>query len=527
MRLRTPIAALSAALIGLALLAPAPAVADPLGDAAAAMAREHLDAWDMAGAEKAVAKLTERYPDQASTLLMQGRLHLLEGRYEEAVAPLQQAVSLGGGAMALHYLQLAENTHDETKNYVHHTTRAGNFRISHKPGIDAVLVPYAEEALESAFEELTQLFGYTPPTPIRVELYPRVETLGKVSSLTVKAIKTSGTIALCKYNRLMVVSPRDLVYGYDWTDTLAHELIHLLITQKSRNKVPIWLHEGLAKHYEGLWRKGHKPALTRSSEDLLARALEKDALISFEDMSPSMALLPSQEATATAFAEVFTVIEFLEQRRGRGVAEQLVALMGQGKSDKEAVAAVAGVPWRRFQPTWEQFLKTKGLRKLDDAFDQRLLFRGTNTEAEELEALKGEEARRFTWLGDQLRLRERFRAAAKEYHKAIKIVGDKTPLIQSKLGYALLKLGLTDQAIDALESPLSHYPNYVLLHLYLGEAYLLRGEWETARKHLEEAVRLNPFDPDLHGHLAKVYEQLGEPELAERERKAHRLINKR
>ena len=58
-------------------------------------------------------------------------------------------------------------------------------------------------------------------------------------ALTEEEIKTSGTIALCKYNRLMITSPRDLVYGYGWADTVAHELIHLLINRRSRNTVPI------------------------------------------------------------------------------------------------------------------------------------------------------------------------------------------------------------------------------------------------------------------------------------------------
>ncbi|MCB9727666.1 MAG: tetratricopeptide repeat protein [Deltaproteobacteria bacterium] len=490
-------------------------------------AAQALRSWDQPAADAAAERLMAMAPSDPAVLLAAGHAALLGGRYAEAVEQLQQAVHLGAGEGAAHLLELAKATEEETRDYEEHLTASGHFLIRHAPGIDAVMVPYAEQVLESAWTELTPIFGHQPAPPVRVEIYPRVEVLGAVSSLTVDEIKTSGTIALCKYNRLMITSPRDLVYGYGWADTLAHEFIHLLVTQKSRNTVPIWIHEGLAKYFEGYWRRGHVPALDRRSEDLLARALGDGSLISFEAMSPSMAKLPSQEATATAFAEVFTVIQYLERQAGPAVAARLVSAMGEGRSDRDAVAEVAGIPWGRFEPAWKGFLKEAGLRRMDDVFDQRLLFKGQDTEASELDAIKGEAARKFVWLGDRMRLSERWKAAAKEYAKASAEVGPDTPIVQSKLGFALLQLGRVDEAIAALEPPLSLYPSYMLLRVYLGDAYLRRGDYERAREHLEAAILNNPFDPEVHGHLAKALSALGREAEAQRERQAQELVNRR
>ena len=55
---------------------------------------------------------------------------------------------------------------------------------------------------------------------------------------------------------------------------------------------------------------------------------------------------------------------------------------------------------------------------MEDVFDQRLLFRGHDTEADELETLKGETGRKYVWLADRLRLKGRLKAAVKEYRKA-------------------------------------------------------------------------------------------------------------
>ena len=489
-------------------------------------AEEALGAWNMAEAEAAIARLNAEAPQDPKHLRLTGELHLLRGEYEKAVEFLNQAVHSGSDPLAKHYLELAKNTHEETKGYVQHLTADGHWLISHPPGIDAVLVPYAEEALARIWRAHTQAFDFVPERPVRIEIYPTVDVLGAVSPLTVAEIRTSGTIALCKYNRLMVTSPRDLVYGYEWLDTIGHEFIHLLITKKSGNTVPIWLHEGLAKYYEAAW-KDVAPALERHSEALLAKAIAADSLISFEAMSPSMAKLPSQEATATAFAEVFTVIAFLNERHGRDVAAPLVDAMRRGQSDRDAVAALAGMPFDRFSRAWKAFLKQQGYRADAGDHDERLFFKGAHSEADELAELKADKARDFVWLGDRMRLKQRWKAAAKEYRQAVTVVGDRSPLVQAKLGLALLRQGAPEEAAVELEKPLAHSTHYVVLYVYLGEALLKMGRYADARVHLERALTLNPFDPDVHGNLAIVYDHLGEGALAARERQAHALVNAR
>ena len=77
-----------------------------------------------------------------------------------------------------------------------------------------------------------------------------------------------------------------------------------------------------------------------------------------------------------------------------------------------------------------------------------------------------------------------------------------------------------DDARAALSGALSVAPDYVLLPLLLGRVAALEGAHEEARRHLEHALHLNPFDIQVHGLLAGVYEASGEPELAARERQA-------
>ena len=160
---------------------------------------------------------------------------------------------------------------------------------------DEIVAYYAQEVPSRLTEELVKKLDFFPSEgteKIAVEIYPDARGLARATGLTIRQIETSGTIAVCKYHRLMIISPLAAANGYSWADTLAHEFIHLVISKKSRNTVPIWLHEGIAKYYESSWRTKPGQALSASSEKLLEKAVRDGGLITFEQMHPSMAKLP-------------------------------------------------------------------------------------------------------------------------------------------------------------------------------------------------------------------------------------------
>ena len=73
----------------------------------------------------------------------------------------------------------------------------------------------------------------------------------------------------------MIVSPKALVRGYPWLDTLTHEYTHYIVSRVSRNSVPIWLHEGLAKFEERRWRGPSGGGLPPAMDNLLSQALAR------------------------------------------------------------------------------------------------------------------------------------------------------------------------------------------------------------------------------------------------------------
>ena len=106
-----------------------------------------------------------------------------------------------------------------------------------------------------------------------------------------------------------------------------------------------------------------------------------------------MAKLPSQDATALAFAEVFSVIEYLTKNGGDEIPQKLVSLMAKGLSDRAAVSEVSGLTWTRFEASWKSYIRTRGYRRQNDGYRDRLVFRGQSSENDESALLKEREAR--------------------------------------------------------------------------------------------------------------------------------------
>ena len=311
-----------------------------------------LDAWDIEAAQRGLDDLLSRDRRSATAAYYRGRVLFEQGKYAEAVTAYEEARTRGAAQIEGFEIEarLAKAAAEEVKGDDVH--ESAHFVLLTKPGKDSLLAPYALEALERAYAALTQDLGVSPASKIRVEVYETAQALARVSPLTVAEIKASGTIALCKYNRLMITSPRALLRGYAWLDTLSHEFTHYLVTKKGRNTVPIWLQEGLAKFLETRWRGAPGQAVDESSAVLLTRAAREKKLIPFAAMHPSIAKLPTQEMAALAFAEVEAAIRLLHQRGGQRALTELVAAMAAGSSDESAVAQAYGKPFAQFEQDW-------------------------------------------------------------------------------------------------------------------------------------------------------------------------------
>lgn len=532
-----------------------PALAAPRHRDETLMAAQRLVAeWRVEAAAQLLAPLIASRSRDPEMELVRGQLQFYQGDYDGAVRSLRAGLAglrlPPAESQELRSIsELAAASAEVTRGFAEQRSPGGHFVIRYRRGRDEILVPYAAEALEKAWAALGEDFAgiadaeaARPAGPVRVEIYEDITDLARVSTLTIKEIETSGTIALCKWNRLMIVSPRALLRGYPWIDTLTHEYTHYIVTRVARGTVPIWLHEGLAKFEERRWRGPSGGGLTPTLESLLAGALAKKRFITFEQMSPSMAKLPSQEDTALAFAEVYSVVEYLHSKLGWAGLRRLLSELAHGNGDKGALAAVYGGPFVEFDRAWKSWLRSRKLRTRAGMYTPRLRFKKTpgqpaaqagrsgSPPAPQDDDDSGEigdpKARSFVRLGGLLRARGRLLPAAMEYEKAQGILGAGHPLLALKLGRTYLELGDLDHAISSLEPARESYTDLPGINAALGSAWLKKGEVRKAVPYLEAAIATSPFDPSIHCGLVQAYKQLQSP-LAERAAAACSLLGGR
>jgi tetratricopeptide (TPR) repeat protein len=491
-----------------------------------------LDAWDVPGARQALQELETLLPVGTEPLkYFQGRVAFEEGRYEEAVKLLEAA---GIEDKPGSYLRLAKDTQAIVKDHLR--AESEHFIFFYPKGKEEVLVPYALETLEAIHRALVEDLGHRPPGgKIRVEVVNNARELSKVSTLTYQQIQTTGTIAICKFNKLMVTSPKAVARGYDWQDTLSHEYIHLVVSQMSRNTVPIWLHEGLAKFLESRWRGKPGLAMTPSTQALLGRRVKADTLIPFEKMHPSIAMLPTAEDAATAFAEVYYAIDYVYTTKGNKALRDIILGLKEGKTDRKSVEDAMGMPFALFEKSWLSHIKKQSFPKellpreevvlaenakggKDDKKKGREISFGDFAEVTEVEA------RKYAHLGELLRERNRVKAAAEEYGKAHRVVGDKYESVSNKYALALLELRRLDEAEQVLRGSLRVHPGSASTSVHLGRILLFRKDYPKAKQAYLEALAADPFDPEIHIALTRIHGALGESALAGRARKAGTVL---
>ena len=500
-----------------------------------------LEAWDIEGAQKGLDDLVADYPDTPETAYFRGRVLFEQGKYEEAAKAFEAA---GGGrdlrkgpSQLANDLKLAKAAAEETSG--DETFESAHFVLKTRPGKDTLLAPYALEALERAYLGLTKDLGIEPEAKVRVEVYDSARSLAHVSPLTVEEIKASGTIALCKHNRLMITSPKALLRGYPWLDTLSHEFVHYLVTKKGRNSVPIWLQEGLAKFLETRWRGAPGLAVDELSLHLLQVAAKKHTLIPFARMHPSIAKLPTQEQAALAFAEVEAAIRLLYQRGGQAALTELVSAMAHGFTDEQAVAQAYGKSFGKFETDWREEVgkpRTKAAsdKNVRPAVARKLIFKEDakgKTEPGQLQGTAPEAApadgdgKKAIRLGEILFARKRWGAAAKEYGKARAQLSREVPQISRRYAFAQVQLGNWDEAKGALQSAVAKDPEDEAAQALLARVLIEEKEWQPARAALDQGIAVDPFDPELHALYVAVAKGLADVKLEEREMRAFKLAS--
>ena len=404
-----------------------------------------------------------------------------------------------------------------------------HFRIRWVDPRDEVMVKPGLQTLEKAFQTLSRDFNITPSgEKILVEIYPSLPDLAAGVGLEEKMFKDSGTVAICKFRRLMLVSPRCLLFGYDYQTTMSHELSHFFIKTKGGENVPIWLHEGLAKFEEQAY-KGTPGQIDPVSKSFLVSAINNNELVTFAQMHPTFAQFKTPKESELAFAEVVTMVDYLKQSCGSDAWFRILDQLQKGMDDKLVVEQVCGKSFESVWNGWRKYVLAKNWPVLPGAEVAKLEFKeqtGKQNEAEEEPIVEKGKANESIRLGDLLRAHGSYAAAAFEYQKALAIQ-PYSAMVLNKLGLSLIGAGNFKAALEPFSRLTSIYPNYSTGFVHLGFAYDGLKDDSKAISTLERAMALNPFNPIVYEKLADIYQKRGDTAKVNQMQEAFNIINKK
>jgi predicted Zn-dependent protease len=482
-----------------------------------------LEAWNVAAAEETAAGLRRRGVKSAPLFDFAARVQFNLGRYEEALKLMEEALAIDSANPRRQAFRiLLQRTRDTVGKFKRF--ESAHFVLYLDDARDAILAPSALTALEKSYQAIAETLGYRPEGKVRVEIAPDAPSFNAISTLSLRDIEETGAVGICKFNKIMAISPRALSRGYRWLDSLNHEYVHYAITHLTNNKAPIWIHEGLARFLETRWRRDETARaaadyLTPINRTLLARALGDNKFVGFKKMEPSLIHLETAEEVQLAYAEAASAIDLIVTRRGQtGLRELLKEL--RERSAAEAVEKILGVGFAAFENHWKDFLKGKEFKEIEGSRPRRFKVRGETGEddgAVELREIQSAVARNRTGLGDRMRDRGRTAAAAMEYERALQ-ASPHSPIILTKLARALIETKRHEEAVGRLREAEGLDPDSAAVYVLLGRAHHASKDHAAARKALEEAIHINPFDPGIYRLLADSYDALGERRLAEQAR---------
>jgi tetratricopeptide (TPR) repeat protein len=473
-------------------------------------------------AETELAAIPQDAPGRSMTA---AAVHFYRGRYPEAAEALRQGDDTPKELRAR--LDWLPERISEAWSAVEGMEERveGNFVFRYEPGPDAILVDYAIETLEAQRIAMKGLLGVVPTHPIVVEFLPDVDGLVAATGLPQEWVETTGTVAVSKWDRLMVLSPMNMARGYPWLDTLAHEYVHLALSRASHDQAPVWFQEGSAKVLESAWRGRDERFIGPHAETLLAKALGDDALIPFDAMHPSMAALPSADDAQLAFAQVAFAIDYIFEQSGDEGYRRIVEQTRLHGDVLRGVDLVLGASGGRFERRVERHLGKQGLQaRTNIASFEPAIHAGAagevDEQAQELDPVlqADRQMQDFTRIGDLLRLRGHVEAAVLEYRKAEQVGVFHSPALANKHARALRALDRTEEARRLLRTSVELYPEYTPTVALLADLAAEAGDDRTALQMGRRGIALNPFDPQVHRQLATVLERTGDAAGAEHER---------
>lgn len=355
---------------------------------------------DPKGFEAMKAKVFALNPEYSTFYQIVGEFAEWEHRYEDIVAMMREAVKIdkrdgkAWATLGLNLIRAGDETaglealneaHKKDKfnvrvfntlnlyedsiaaNYV--TVDGTPFKIRYLKDERPILERYVPRMLEEAWKSMVSRYGFTPKTPVQIELYADTEHF----SVRTSGLPNVGIQGVCFGQTLAALSPA--AAPFNWGNVLWHELGHVFAIQLSKNHVPRWFTEGLSE-YETIVRR---PEWQREEDPALFAALKDGRIPMVDGFNRAFTHVDSAEDVTMAYFAASQIIVFMAEKYGFPKVVSMMPKWAAGKRTPDVVKESLGITSdeldREFR-AWlkprlaryeKQFLPDRHVPPLDDA----------------------------------------------------------------------------------------------------------------------------------------------------------------
>ncbi|MGC1201760.1 MAG: peptidase MA family metallohydrolase, partial [Candidatus Acidiferrales bacterium] len=262
---------------------------------------------------------------------------------DQAVEEWKRAEEIHADPDVERALEKAERDKNEEESYREGQT--AHFTLKYTGGATPDLAKGILRVLEEDFDDLSSQLDYTPQEQIAVILYTEQAFADITRAPSWAGAINDGRIRV-PVQGLTSVTP-------DLARVLKHELTHSFVGQKSSNRAPTWMQEGVAQYMEG--------RRSASSADALVNAAAQGMPPRLETLEGSWMGL-SGDSAALAYAWALAAVESMVEQGGMSDVSRLLDRIATAGSTEDAMRDVLHEDYSDLDLQTLRFLKHLDVR---------------------------------------------------------------------------------------------------------------------------------------------------------------------
>lgn len=394
------------------------------------------------------------------------------------------------------------------------TVTTEHFEIRMEKNEAAVYGARTAELLEEAWTVLAARYEYTPETPVFVEIYSRPEDF---AVRTFGMPDVAGFLGVCFGRVVTANSPASRKESpTNWESVLWHEFCHVITLQKTGNRIPRWLSEGISVYEErcrdARWGQ-------RMSPDFRDRILG-GKVRPVSELSSAFLKAESGEDLNFAYFESSMVVEHIVNLHGRPALNAILSDLNTGVQINDAIERHAG-GLAAFEASFTEYLKKEASELAPNA--------DLKPFTPEMGALASvDQAKAFveanpTHIGGLLTLASlQIKAgdntgAEQNLRKAIELFPEDESSSNARTRLAeLYRTQKSDHEAAVLAEQVAITADDIASAVRLQELSIQKEDWKTAADLGNYIFGVDPFQPTAIRHSADAAEKLNDTEQSVR-----------